>query len=402
MNTSCLHMNQLADYGESEHKLKDVVNDINRLWFPSVDLTCFNLPKLAAPRAKWAEIIAWQLEDLLLGEPADYHIVWHTNSIDGSLDVSVVDKGIMRDWCQKARGMAIRPTLMVADYFALELNPQGWSAYLNDAESIIVRTSQAQGFTVPRTFFWPLVQRELLQNSDFSLIVRAPASFSFPDGGEFDEDESGGIVKAIDTGRISFSEHQIDWSISEPPIHNNLLTDELNDKEPNAGFKFWRSTLLLFGLVLGLCYVFLWVANGHYKKSATLLNSAVNHDYQQTFGRALANKNLVSTQHLNQSVDLSYVNKKSVDRLFESSQHVALQRVEQLISMCGECLIKTLKLDAQQLTFSVSGPEHLRDYIKNTFKSDGDRVFKAEASSSSDNLMKGYPLTLNVEWSIND
>lgn len=341
--TQIAHLNQLVSQQFSLGSKPSTV----KLWVPSTQLTCLQLPPLSAPKKKWPDIIPWQLEDSLLDSPDQYQIVWHQEGSKEPLDVFAIPNTELNHWQLLAQANNVNAVMIVPDFLALSVNLTGWSAHL-EGEHVIVRTEQAKGFCCDVDFFWQLLERELQTDESFTIALTSSVGVRLPSN-----------IKG--NSRIDVEQHQIDWQTIEPPRQYDLQANSTNiPQQPNAGFAPWRATTVLATVLLFAVSLWLWLAGSYYDASATQLSQVVQRDYQQLFGNQLA----TAQSAIDAGTRQQQINQVQT-QLFQRGAFAKLRDLDLSVSSCTECELMSLNLTDKELELVMTGSDNLRNRFVN-------------------------------------
>lgn len=335
--TLTAHLNQLVS---PKFSLESESTSVS-LWVPTTQLNCFQLAPMVAPKKKWPDIIAWQLEEFLLDSPDTYQIVWHQDNVKQPLNVLAVQKKELNQWVSITKEKNINPVVMVPDFFALSVTPSGWTAYV-DNDQAIVRTDQAQGFACEHAFFWQLLERELQVDESLNVCLWLALEQVLP------EDIQSNT-------RISIEYRKVNWQKIDPPKYYDLLSRTPKPQQA-LGLSLWKTPSLLLVCLIMLTCLWAWLAGNHYQKSSAKLAQIVQRDYQQLFGEKIDSPEFA----MNEGFNKQQLNQAQV-RLFKQGNFAKLRDLDFVLSSCNECELNSLLLKDGEFELSIIGPKKLRN-----------------------------------------
>lgn len=220
------------------------------LWVPTERVTIHRLPKPAAPRRKWPQLLPWLLEEQLLSPVETVHTVLLAEEDDALLAAAVSQEDIAA-WLSSAAQAQLRADAMVPDYLALPWQPETVSLALRQPREaghepvVVVRHGQWEGFAGP-----PGVVEGLL-----AAVTSAGAS---PAGRVFYM--SADRIPAVLAQEGAECRGEISWQ--QPlPREANLLQGEYEPKTTSGPMSAWWPVAALLLLAVGLGWGTLVVGN---------------------------------------------------------------------------------------------------------------------------------------------
>lgn len=219
------------------------------LWVPSERVSIHRLPRPAAPRRKWRQLLPWLLEEQLLSPVETVHAVLLAEE-DDSLLVAAVSHEDIDAWLSSAAQAGLRPETMVPDFLALPWQPGTVSLALRQPREaghepvVVVRHGQWQGFAAPPGVIEGLLAAVASGDPSPGRVFYMP-----PD------QIPAALAQEGEDCRGEVSWHQ------PLPREANLLQGEYEPKPANGPLSTWWPVAALLLLAVGLGWGTLVVGN---------------------------------------------------------------------------------------------------------------------------------------------
>lgn len=212
------------------------------LWVPAEAIVIHQISQPKAPKRKWPELVAWQLEDRLLQRVEEMHFVIIGQNADDTLDVAAVSKQTIRDWISLADNAHIENYSLIPDYLALPWEEGSITVSQRD-DLLLVRNGKSSGFAASPTITWSLLE-SFIENSPEETAL----SVFLPDE----------MVPVALRTNAEFNSSELDWQHAKASPSANLLTGEFKQKKssPFSNKRWAFAALLLICLSLGFGYTF--------------------------------------------------------------------------------------------------------------------------------------------------
>lgn len=345
---NCLNSSLIVDSDERKK------NSPCNIWIPSADVFCVKISKPTTPKKHWDDVIPWQIEDLLVRPVEDYVYSWQHNASNDQITVRAVLKEAISLWENTLLNHTLVAQSMVADYFALDVNDSGWSAYVH-GDNVIVRLNASEGFGTSLEFFWQLLAREFNRSDSFSLRLKSEQSFSLPD---YDC-----IRSAFDSSKISVNQGKVLWRSIEPPKQFSILNKHnYSALSSNSAWSMWFRSAVLAVCLMAITTTYMHLATNKYDQSSVLLSDKIEFEYSTVYGHSLKSDWFIQTQ-ASESSNRALALEKGA---YFSNGFSILRRLDDFMLLCRSCAMVSLSMDEVATSVSFRAPEHTVNDIKET------------------------------------
>ncbi len=335
--------------------------EIAKLWVPSEKISVQIIDVPTAPRRKWREIIPWMLEDIVLQNVSDIHYeIIDENS--GKLTLLIISTECLENWQRIAKNAAVNAISMAPDYLAVPFDKNtvsvGWREGI-----LLVRTSRTNGFAAKPSLAWPLIERFLDENSNFSLSISIPDTSLVP-------------KNLLDSAKINNSE--IDWTFGFDE-NINVLPSQLKMNNRSNFTSKWLLVACIIILSFGVSLLSVWVGNNAMEKQIELYETSNVDLFKKIF-----NETVPSSSALRGKAE------SNIKRLFEQNEALnspimrALYALQPLMTNCG-CELVEMDLSESSVELQIRNASSL---IKRSLKVDGYKIVIDNPESSESDVVK--------------
>ncbi len=335
--------------------------EMAKLWVPSEKISIQIIDVPTAPRRKWREIIPWMLEDIVLQNVSDIHYeIIDENS--GKLTLLIISTECLENWQRIAKNAAVNAISMAPDYLAVPFDKNTVSVGWREGV-LLVRTSRINGFAAKPSLAWPLIERFLDENSNFSLSISIPDTSLVP-------------KNLLDSAKINNSE--IDWTFGFDENINVLPSQLKMNNHSNLTSK-WLLVACIIILSFGVSLLSVWVGNNAMEKQIELYETSNVDLFKKIF-----NETVPSSSALRGKAE------SNIERLFEQNEALnspimrALYALQPLMTNCG-CELVEMDLSESSVELQIRNASSL---IKRSLKVDGYKIVIDNPESSESDVVK--------------
>ena len=335
--------------------------EMAKLWVPSEKTSVQIIDVPTAPRRKWREIIPWMLEDIVLQNVSDIHYeIIDENS--GKLTLLIISTECLENWQRIAKNAAVNAISMAPDYLAVPFDKNTISVGWREGV-LLVRTSRINGFAAKPSLAWPLIERFLDENSNFSLSISIPDTSLVP-------------KNLLDSAKINNSE--IDWTFGFDE-NINVLPSQLKMKSHSNLTSKWLLVACIIILSFGVSLLSVWVGNNAMEKQIELYETSNVDLFKKIF-----NETVPSSSALRGKAE------SNIKRLFEQNEALnspimrALYALQPLMTNCG-CELVEMDLSESSVELQIRNASSL---IKRPLKVDGYKIVIDNPESSESDVVK--------------
>ena len=335
--------------------------EMAKLWVPSEKISIQIIDVPTAPRRKWREIIPWMLEDIVLQNVSDIHYeIIDENS--GKLTLLIISTECLENWQRIAKNAAVNAISMAPDYLAVPFDKNTISVGWREGV-LLVRTSRINGFAAKPSLAWPLIERFLDENSNFSLSISIPDTSLVP-------------KNLLDSAKINNSE--IDWTFGFDENINVLPSQLKMNNHSNLTSK-WLLVACIIILSFGVSLLSVWVGNNAMEKQIELYETSNVDLFKKIF-----NETVPSSSALRGKAE------SNIKRLFEQNEALnspimrALYALQPLMTNCG-CELVEMDLSESSVQLQIRNASSL---IKRPLKVDGYKIVIDNPESSESDVVK--------------
>ena len=335
--------------------------EMAKLWVPSEKISIQIIDVPTAPRRKWREIIPWMLEDIVLQNVSDIHYeIIDENS--GKLTLLIISTECLENWQRIAKNAAVNAISMAPDYLAVPFDKNTISVGWREGV-LLVRTSRINGFAAKPSLAWPLIERFLDENSNFSLSISIPDTSLVP-------------KNLLDSAKVNNSE--IDWTFGFDE-NINVLPSQLKMNNHSNLISKWLLVACIIILSFGVSLLSVWVGNNAMEKQIELYETSNVDLFKKIF-----NQKVPSSSALRGKAE------SNIKRLFEQNEALnspimrALYALQPLMTNCG-CELVEMDLSESSVELQIRNASSL---IKRPLKVDGYKIVIDNPESSESDVVK--------------
>ena len=335
--------------------------EMAKLWVPSEKISIQIIDVPTAPRRKWREIIPWMLEDIVLQNVSDIHYeIIDENS--GKLTLLIISTKCLENWQRIAKNAAVNAISMAPDYLAVPFDKNTISVGWREGV-LLVRTSRINGFAAKPSLAWPLIERFLDENSNFSLSISIPDKSLVP-------------KNLLDSAKVNNSE--IDWTFGFDENINVLPSQLKMNNHSNLTSK-WLLVACIVILSFGVSLLSVWLGNNAMEKQIELYETSNVDLFKKIF-----NETVPSSSALRGKAE------SNIKRLFEQNDALnspimrALYALQPLMTNCG-CELVEMDLSESSVELQIRNASSL---IKRPLKVDGYKIVIDNPESSESDVVK--------------
>ena len=335
--------------------------EMAKLWVPSEKISVQIIDVPTAPRRKWREIIPWMLEDIVLQNVSDIHYeIIDENS--GKLTLLIISTECLENWQRIAKNAAVNAISMAPDYLAVPFDKNTISVGWREGV-LLVRTSRINGFAAKPSLAWPLIERFLDENSNFSLSISIPDTSLVP-------------KNLLDSAKINNSE--IDWTFGFDENINVLPSQLKMNNHSNLTSK-WLLVACIIILSFGVSLLSVWVGNNAMEKQIELYETSNVDLFKKIFNETVPSSSASRGKA-----------ESNIKRLFEQNEALnspimqALYALQPLMTNCG-CELVEMDLSESSVELQIRNASSL---IKRPLKVDGYKIVIDNPESSESDVVK--------------
>jgi general secretion pathway protein L len=301
------------------------------VWVPSEEVLFLPLARPSAPRGKWPKLLPWLLEDHLLSDPAEQHVLVAEQPGQEQIVIVATARDQLKQWQGHCSRLGYQPRAMVPDVLALPWEEGTVTVYV-DGERVLVRLGHCEGFASEAAWAWSVL-RQLDDSSN--LLFFGEAGQAVPADLLVDK-------TVVPLGDI--------WQAT--PVGINLLQGEFASRQRSTGTSnSWFIPALAASFAL-LCYLsWLVVDAQHLERQTEQLVGVMKQDFVTLYGQPLD----ANMGDLRSEVGFQLRLQTHQQDAGQDDLWALLTLLDPLLSSCADCSLQSLTADGSGILMQLVG-----------------------------------------------